>query len=199
MNMSAIFWFVLFIISTVFDMIHAVRMFYALFLSKIFHSKVEKKHLLELSSYQKRCMPNDLDIFMHMNNANYLKHCDIGRILMWKQNGVLDKVFKMGGGMTLGASNNRYRKSIILFDHFRIETKVIYWDDTAFYVEQQFIRTKDNFVCFVSILKQTLVGIKPDEVVKIVHPDIEKPPLLPELEKWMESISFSSERLRKTS
>jgi len=77
--------------------------------------------------------------------------------------------------------------------------QVIYWDDTAFYVEQQFVRTQDNFVCFVALIKQTLIGVKPQEVVDLIEPGVQKPALIPELEKWMDSIAASSERLRKKS
>jgi len=46
-------------------------------------------------------------------------------------------------------------------------------------------------------VKQSLIGIKPDEVVDKLGYKIEKPEILPELEKWIDSINLSSERLRK--
>lgn len=75
--------------------------------------------------------------------------------------------------------------------------QVIYWDDTAFYVEQRFVRCSDNFVCFIGIVKQTLIGLKTDQVIHSLGYHVKKPEALPELEKWIDSISLSSERLRK--
>ncbi|KAH3835025.1 hypothetical protein DPMN_108363 [Dreissena polymorpha] len=178
-------------------MIHLVRMLYSVTVGWIRTNGSVKKHILEVSTLKRICMPQDLDLFLHMNNATYLKHCDIGRIYLWLENGVWNEVSKCGGSLTLGASNNRYRRSITLFTSFRIESKVIYWNDTAFYVEQKFVRNKDNFVCMISLMKQTLINSKPEDVVKKLHGPIRKPELLPELESWIQSIVMSSERLRK--
>lgn len=74
---------------------------------------------------------------------------------------------------------------------------MIYWDDSAFYVEHTFVRTSDNFVCFVALIKQTVTGIKVSEVLQKLSYAVEKPDPLPELQKWIDSLKLSSERLRK--
>jgi len=51
----------------------------------------------------------------------------------------------------------------------------------------------------VALIKQTLIGVKPQEVVDLIEPGVQKLALIPELEKWMDSIAASSERLRKKS
>lgn len=70
-------------------------------------------------------MPYDLDIFMHMNNANYLKHCDTGRIKLYVENGVWDAVAKCKSSLVVGANNNRYRKALTLFTLYELRTKVL--------------------------------------------------------------------------
>lgn len=69
-------------------------------------------------------MPYDLDLFLHMNNGNYLKHCDIGRIKLWMENNVWRSVFDAKGSMVAAASNNRYRREIAVFTAYEIRSKV---------------------------------------------------------------------------
>ena len=76
--------------------------------------------------FSERCLPFDLDIFMHMNNATYLKHCDIARIKLWFENDVWKLVFQGAskGSMVVAANNNRYRRAITAFQAFEIRTQV---------------------------------------------------------------------------
>ena len=70
------------------------------------------------------CLTTDMDFQWHMNNARYLRECDFGRVDLWLRNGVWDAVKALGGGITLGASTIRYRKSLRLFDTYMIRSKV---------------------------------------------------------------------------
>lgn len=69
-------------------------------------------------------MPYDLDIFLHMNNGIYLKHCDIGRLKLWAENNVWQVVVDAKGTMVAAASNNRYRREITVFTAYEIRSKV---------------------------------------------------------------------------
>lgn len=75
--------------------------------------------------------------------------------------------------------------------------QIIYWDEAAFYVEQQFVRCSDNFICFIGLTKQTVIGAKPSDILRKLNCSVDKPELPPELESWITSINHSSERLRK--
>lgn len=77
-----------------------------------------------VSSLSGRCTLTDLDIFWHMNNAIYLKHCDQARVKLWMYNGVWDIVFKAGGSMVVGACSNRYRRPLTLFQAYDLRSKV---------------------------------------------------------------------------
>ena len=48
------------------------------------------------------CLTTDLDFYLHMNNARYLRECDFGRYMLWLQNGVYSAVTQKGGIITLG-------------------------------------------------------------------------------------------------
>jgi hypothetical protein len=66
-------------------------------------------------------------------------------------------------------------------------------------VEHTFVRDTDGFICFISLTKQTVIGLKPEQIIEKLGYSVEKPEILPELKLWIESTSLSSERLRKKS
>jgi hypothetical protein len=75
----------------------------------------------------------------------------------------------------------------------------VYWDDRAFYVEQQFVRTRDNFICAVNIVKQQMIGISPSIVVQKITGEEKVPELSEEIKCLLQSWQLSSERLRQSS
>lgn len=106
--------------------------------------------------------------------------------------------------MVVGAFTIRYRRSLELFQKVRLTTKVVCWDEKAFYVEQSFIN-EDNFVCAIAIAKQSLVqGKKQEQVVTpgvllefVLGGPTESPPPPPEVQHWIEYNKASSVALRR--
>ncbi|KAK3577117.1 hypothetical protein CHS0354_037151 [Potamilus streckersoni] len=154
----------------------------------------------ETSVHYDTCFFTDLDLWFHMNNARYLREADFGRIKFLVESGIGKALYSLGGSFTNGGNNIRYRKSINLFDRYRIETKVLYWDDKAFYLEQQFIRDSDKFVCAVNVMRLSIMNSSTSQVLeKLGCRDAIRPEPLPELVKWMEAAQLSSDRLKKAS
>ncbi len=78
--------------------------------------------------------------------------------------------------------------------------QVVGWDEKAFYVEQKFVRTKDNFICAIVYVKQNFIGMAPRDILKhLKFRDIEGPELPEEVKKWIECNEISSANLRKSS
>lgn len=67
------------------------------------------------------------------------------------------------------------------------------------YLEQQFITLSDGFIRAIVLSKQNVIGLNfADVVSKMLEKDISyRPPLLPELDLWLQSMEKSSDRLRK--
>ncbi|CAH1778091.1 unnamed protein product [Owenia fusiformis] len=147
------------------------------------------------------CLTTDLDLVLHMNNARYLRECDFARFDFWITTGIYQAVRKLKGRMLAGASTIRYRKSIDLFDTYNIITKLLCWDDKAFYVEQKFVRNRDSFVCAVVTLKQTWSGgISPQNALDDHYGRPVSPLPTPEhVKHWIHYNNLSSEILRKSS
>lgn len=67
------------------------------------------------------------------------------------------------------------------------------------YLEQQFITLRDGFVRAVVLSKQNVIGLNFAETVgKMLNQDASyRPPMLPELQTWLQSMEQSSNRLKK--
>lgn len=76
--------------------------------------------------------------------------------------------------------------------------QLVYWDEKALYLEQQFITLNDNFVRAIALSKQNIVGVNVCDLLKSLLGDEYKDPEKPaELDHWLESIEISSAKLRE--
>lgn len=81
------------------------------------------------------CTTNDVDIFIrHMNNARYVRELDFARFHYYGLTGIYAAIKKRGGGAVQGASSVRYRRTIPIFNPYKIETELVWWDESAIYV-----------------------------------------------------------------
>lgn len=144
------------------------------------------------------CTSQDVDIFIrHMNNARYLRELDFARFHFYALTGLYEEVKKKNGGAVQGASSVRYRRTIPIFHPYKIETKLIWWDDKAIYLEQQFITLADGFVRAVALSKQCITNCNVIDVLKNFPEGQNIPEMPKELKLWLEAIEVSSEKLRK--
>lgn len=86
-----------------------------------------------------RTWPHDLDLNLHMNNGRYLTLMDLGRVQLMLRLGFGKKIFRGGWMPVIGAVHMRYRRSLKPFGKFRLETKIVAWDEKWFYSEQRFL------------------------------------------------------------
>ena len=126
-------------------------MFPVLFSGASVHGKelIHCKHV-----YKSRVWPGDLDIWCHKNNIEYVVRCEIGRMALFRNNGLLHycRNNKIHAGFS--AISLRFRRELSLFQPFTVESKICGWDDRSWYIEQKFI-SKGGFVhCHsLSVLK----------------------------------------------
>ena len=129
-------------------------------------------------------LPSDLDAFLHMNNSKYLKEFDLARIEMAAQIGFLEVLKKHRGLFVVGAGNIRYRKSLKLFQTYSIKTRIVCWDERAFYVEQEMITSK-GFVAAAMDTKIAMKGITTDVFIKEFCGEVlPSPDATEEIESW---------------
>lgn len=142
-------------------------------------------------------LPSDLDCMFHMNNSKYLREMDYGRMGLVYERGVYAVIQANGGTAVLGACSVRYRRSLTLFQRFVLRTRLVCWDDSAFYMEQRMIRKSDDFLCAINLAKVAIKGTTVPTVMKTwVGESVESPPFPPEVVSWCEGIVASSKSLQ---
>lgn len=120
-----------------------------------------------------------------MNNARYLRELDFARFHFYGLTGLYESVRQHKGGAVQGASSVRYRKTIPIFSPYKIETKLIWWDEKAIYIEQKFITLSDGFVRAIALSKQCITNCNVVDLLKS-FPGGEKIPTAPEeLQLWL--------------
>ena len=82
-----------------------------------------------------RCWPQDLDVFMEMNNGRILTVLEIGRTGLAQRVGLLDAIKDNRWGLVVAGTSVRYRKRIRPFVNFRTVSRCHGWDDKFFYLE----------------------------------------------------------------
>lgn len=107
----------------------------------------------------------DIDM-CHMNNARYLRECDFARFSLYTRNGVFKALRHLGATMVVGATTIRYRRALCIGERYGLRSRIVTWDDKAFYLEQRFVSAKDGLVCAVMYCKQTVIRTSPDKILQ---------------------------------
>ncbi|XP_013141141.1 PREDICTED: protein THEM6-like [Papilio polytes] len=144
------------------------------------------------------CTTQDVDIFLkHMNNARYVRELDFARFHFYDRTGIYDNIKAAKGHALQGASSIRYRRTIPIFSFYKVETKLVYWEDKTLFIEQKFITTSDGFVRAIVLSRQNLLEVDAARLFKDIPGADSKPECPEEIRHWLQSIEISSARLRK--
>jgi acyl-CoA thioesterase FadM len=84
-------------------------------------------------------LPNDLDVYAHMNNGRYLAIMDLGRMDCFLRCGLFQAARAAGWNPVLSAAQVRFRRELRLFQKFRLETRILYWEETTFVMEHRIL------------------------------------------------------------
>jgi acyl-CoA thioesterase FadM len=134
-----------------------------------------------------RCLVNDIDILMHMNNGAYFSLMDLGRVDLMSRAGILINIKKAGWYPVVVSETMKFKKSIPLFKKFEIETTVLGWDEKAFILRQRFLG-KDivyaEALVRARFLKKTGGGVGTRDILNLAEYTDESPILEPWVELW---------------
>lgn len=144
--------------------------------------------------YFQSALTISISTFTHNFCFRYLRELDFARFHYYGLTGIYSAIKKEGGGAVQGATTVRYRRTIPIFNLYKIETELVWWDEKAIYLEQKFI-TNDGFVRAIAMSKQCITKVN---VMDLMKKFTDKRPDQPqELKIWLEAIEQSSKKLRK--
>jgi acyl-CoA thioesterase FadM len=90
-----------------------------------------------------RVWPTDLDVLMHVNNGVYFSMMDVARFDLMFRCGFVGTMRRRGWYPVVTAETIQFRRSLLPFQAFAIETRLLGFDDKSFVVEQRFLRAGD--------------------------------------------------------
>lgn len=149
------------------DIPYFVIAFTTYVIGRYFKSKLDIKGV---SAIYNLCWPWHLDYMLHMNNAKYYREMDHGRADYLSRTRLFEEIRKKGFSFAQNAAQMRFRRSLNPFQPFKLQTKLVYFDSRAFYLEQRFVSMKDNFIHAVAYNKNTMIGC--DDCIKFFKYDI---------------------------
>jgi acyl-CoA thioesterase FadM len=145
-------------------------------------------------------LPGDIDFNFHMNNARFLRECDFARSQLLASNGLFRTVYRdHKSKFALAASTIRYRQSLLPFQIFRIVSKVVCWDDKAFYIESRFTSARDGMVNAIMYGRQAIIGCGTADVLRSLGVDTSSPTPSADLALWIQANALSSKMMRAES
>ena len=102
----------------------------------IVNKRRPKLHPLGTHVSYHRCWPQDIDVYLEMNNGRILTIMDLGRTGLGIRTGLVAALRRNGWGLTMAGASVRYRKRIRPMTRFRMVSKCIGWDDKFMYLDQ---------------------------------------------------------------
>jgi acyl-CoA thioesterase FadM len=103
-----------------------------------------------------------------MNNGVFFTLMDIGRYDISVRSGAWQRWKKIGWYPVVVAEAITFRKSLKLWQAFDIESKVLGWDDQAFYFEQRFVVANEIYakaIVRARFLKRSHGSVSPEMVL----------------------------------
>ncbi|XP_015269619.1 PREDICTED: protein THEM6-like isoform X2 [Gekko japonicus] len=144
-------------------------------------------------------LTTDLDYMLHMNNARYLREANFATCTFLTRYGLAAALKTLGGSAVLSASCSRHRRPLRLLERFNIRTRILGWDDHAFYLEQLF-RHPNGFVVAVVLCRHHITGTTPAALIAFIAQNkVESPELPEEVKHWLKYNEANSQRLRAES
>ncbi len=142
-----------------------------------------------------RVLPSDLDVYGHMNNGRYLTLMDLGRMDMLYRTGLIHIAKKRRWNPLVASSLVRYKKSLSLFQPYRLHTRIVCWDEKWFFIEQKFkINGHDIAVGLIKGLFYGHKGKVPTEtVIAALGHQMSSPPMPDSIKMWLETESIMND------
>jgi len=139
-----------------------------------------------------RVWPNDLDIFMHVNNGVYLTLMDLARTDFLLRADAFHSINRQGWYPVVTAETIRFRRSLSLGQKYRIETTVVGWNEQSFFLEQIFVRGKVRIAhaaVETRFLKRKGGAVTPQELLDLLAYDGDKKVTPTWIQQWRDSLT----------
>ena len=135
--------------------------------------------VLEESCLHFWVLPNDLDIYGHMNNGRFLTIMDLGRIDLILRSKLGKVASEHKWNPLVAQSHMLFKRPLQLFEGYVLRTRILGWDHKWFFIEQDFeYRGKVIARGYVKGLFRGKQGnITPEKVLRLADENHDSPEL----------------------
>lgn len=171
-----------------------------LLLSSRFRPKLEMPGGASVLTF--RVWPHDLDLSLHMNNGRYLTIMDLGRLDVMARSGLWGAARRHHWTPIASTVKIRFRRELTPFQKFRLETRLLAWDDVSVVMQQLFLfesGLRKDQIAAQALFRGGLYDRDAKKFIAVarlmaeVGVTAESPPLTPEVEAFLRA----DEELRK--
>lgn len=103
-----------------------------------------------------RCLPGDVDTYLHMNNARYMMLADVGRYDIFMRSGLLSLGRQNGWAPLMGGSQSAYIREIKLWGKFEIISSFETWSGKQLLGRHRFVLETGDTAAII----MTTVGVR---------------------------------------
>lgn len=153
---------------------------------------------LDTNVLEGRAWPWLCDYQRHINNARYLDLMDYGRTQFFLRAGLLKTLASNNLGGVAAATQVVYRRPIDLMQSYRLETRLVGWDE-RWYLHEHYFRLADGQIAAHALVRSMLRGkngpVSIGDVLRQVGHQVESPEWSDELKAFMDSSAVAARML----
>ncbi|XP_013177800.1 PREDICTED: protein THEM6-like [Papilio xuthus] len=200
--MICVFLVLLIIFYMICDVNYFVRTFFTVFTSRMFRNK-KYPTLSDVTTVYGMCTLQDCDIwFKNLRLAKLVRQLDFARYHFYVQTGIYQRSCMLDIHSLQGSTLTVTLSPIPLFAIYKINTKLVYWDDRSLFFEHEVVTIRDNEVRSLLVSRQFAIRKTDASATKLLLKDLpgsHSKPICPEyIKSWLNSMEINSAKLRNT-
>jgi acyl-CoA thioesterase FadM len=144
-----------------------------------------------------RVLPTDLDVNNHVNNGVYFSLMDLGRFDLLHRSGAWATMMKKGYYPVIASETITFRKSLLPWQRYVLESKIVGYDEKAVYLEQRFVVDGEIYaVGYIRgrFLKKSGGTVSLTELAEMLDVDLSAVELPAWLAEWADDVALPSTR-----
>ncbi|XP_063531980.1 protein THEM6-like [Cydia strobilella] len=179
------------------DANYFIRAYFTVIGSRLFNSKISIKDTVTIYGI---CTLQDCDItFTSIRPARLVRDLDFARYQFYDRTGIYQRSRQLRIKSLQGCTLTVTSEPVTLFQIYRIDTKLVYWDDRSLFFEHKVITTGDGQVRSFLVSRQHAIGKNghsTEALLEGLTGSETRPACSDYIQLWLKSMEISSKKLR---
>ncbi|XP_031769379.2 protein THEM6-like [Galleria mellonella] len=188
----------LIILFIIFDINYFVRTYFTVLSGRIYQKTVPLNNITTIYGF---CSFHDCDIrFRHLRLARILREIDFARYHFYDRTRIYHRSRALKIKSLQGCTHTICIRPVHLFSFYKINTKLIYWDNRSLFFEHELITIPDGKIRYSIVSRQYAIGKNGESCELLLEnlPGFDKRPNCPDyINVWLHSMNITSTKLRK--